>query len=64
MVFCHRRLAVMNYFKDRSSHQYFITQGMGQTSMFLIPFALYKIKILVGENLDFGQSYDDRGMIM
>ena len=56
-VFCHRRLVVVNLFfnkKDRSSHQYFITQGMGQSSMFLIPFALYIIKILVGENLGFG----------
>ena len=36
--FCHRmRHAVMILFflKDRSSLQYFITQGMGQSSMFL-----------------------------
>ena len=35
--FCHRmRHAVMIllFFKDRSSLQYFITQGMGQSSMF------------------------------
>ena len=37
--FCHRRLAVVNLHfikKDRSSQQYFITQGIGQSSMFLI----------------------------
>ena len=35
--FCHRMWhAVMIFFlKDRSSLQYFITQGMGQSSMFL-----------------------------
>ena len=35
--FCHRmRHAVMIFvLKDRSSLQYFITQGMGQSSMFL-----------------------------
>ena len=32
----------MNILKDRSSLQYFITQGMGQSSMFLT-FALYVI---------------------
>ena len=34
MVFCHGRHAVVNllflFFKDRSSHQCFITQGMGR----------------------------------
>ena len=40
MVFCHRRHAVVNLFcfcfkKDKSSHQYFITQGMGRSSMYL-----------------------------
>ena len=37
MVFCHRmRHAVMILFflKDMSSLQYFVTQGMGQSSMF------------------------------
>ena len=37
--FCHSRHAVMILFffflKDWSSFQYFITQGMGQSSMFL-----------------------------
>ena len=34
--FCHRKHAVMNLFlKDRSTHQYFITQGIGPSSMFL-----------------------------
>ena len=35
--FCHKRHAVMILFflKDRSSLQYFITQGMSQSSMFL-----------------------------
>ena len=46
--FCHIMWhAVMIFFffflKDRSSLQYFITQGMGQTSIFLLPFALYVI---------------------
>ena len=36
--FCHRMqhaVMIIFFFKDRSSLQYFITQGMGQSSMFL-----------------------------
>ena len=35
MVFAYRRHAVIILLKDRSSLQYFITQVMGQISMFL-----------------------------
>ena len=50
MVFCHRRHAVVNIFKDRSSHQH---KGWVRV-LCSLPFALYIIKFLVGENLGFG----------
>ena len=44
--FCHRRHVVMNLFflKDRSSLQYFITQGMGQSSMLLTICTIYNFR--------------------
>ena len=35
-------MIILSFLKDRSSHQYFITQGMGQ-SLCSLPYALYKI---------------------
>ena len=55
MVFCHRRLKVVNLFefnfikKGRSSHQYFITQRMGQSSMFLTFALVYNLNFSGGE---------------
>ena len=49
--FCHSRHAVMNILNDRSSHQYFITQHKGWARVLhSLLFALYVIKILVGES--------------
>ena len=45
IMVCHRRHAViiLLFLKDRSSLQYFITQGMGQSSMFLTFRTLYNL---------------------
>ena len=63
MVFSHiMRHAVMILFsffiKDRSSLQYFITQGMGQSSIFLTFRTICNFRIEGGG----AKSYDDRGL--
>ena len=57
--FCHRRHAVMNL-KDRSSFQYFITQGMGQSFMLLM---FHTIRNFRGRTMALGRLGRGRGGI-
>ena len=57
--FCHRMM-ILFFLKDRSSLQYFITQGMGQSSMF---HSFHTICNLRGRTLALGRVGGGKGGI-